>query len=75
MMIRNWRERLNGRSALQFQGWGKELEKARLAMEIRKVLFDGDKRSPEVDDDGKTRSKQEIGPNFSTTYLSMGQIG
>jgi hypothetical protein len=52
------------------------LEKAQLAMEIRKVLFDGDKRScPKVDYDGKTRSKWEIIPNFSTTYLSMGQIG
>ena len=45
-------------------------------MEIRKVLFDGDKRrSLEVDDDGKTQSKRGIGPNFSTTYLSMGKIG
>ena len=44
-------------------------------MEIRKVLFDGDKRSPEVDDDGRTRSKREIRPNFPTTYLSMGKIG
>jgi hypothetical protein len=60
----------------QFRGWGKEFEKALVAMEIRKVLFDGDKRSrPKVDYDGKTRSKWEIGPYFSTTYLSMGQIG